>query len=303
MREMYYDSCGKGQIYACCWEPEEEPRGIVQIIHGIAEHIGRYDDFARYLNSLGYLVVAEDHMGHGKTASSGIVGYFHGGWFAAVEDSYRLYKDIRKAHPHIPYFLFGHSMGSFLLRTIMIEHPECEARGCIICGTGWIPTPMLKTGIAACKTACAVKDETKASPFLQNLVFGSYNKKIEHPRTPFDWLSRDNAVVDAFIADPMCGFTATAGLLRDMMVGVSYIQREENLARMKASMPVFLIAGGDDPVGDYGKGVEKVKREFTCSCMENVASKIYPLCRHEILNEINRLEVYKDIAEWLKNHT
>ena len=206
--------------------------GVVQIIHGISEHIGRYDHFARYLNSLGYLVVAEDHMGHGKTASSGVVGYFHGGWFAVAEDSYRLYKDTRKAHPHIPYFLFGHSMGSFLLRTIMIEHPECEASGCIICGTGWIPTPVLKTGIAACKAVCAVADETKPSPFLQSIVFGSYNKKIEHPRTPFDWLSRDNAVVDAFISDPMCGFTASAGLLRDMMVGISYIQREENLARM-----------------------------------------------------------------------
>lgn len=304
VRDAYFPSCGIGQIHICRWEPEGQIRGVVQIVHGIAEYAERYDAFARYLNSLGYLVVAEDHMGHGKSVNDGgTKGYFHGGWFSAVEDTYQLLKDTRKEFPDVPYFLFGHSMGSFITRTILIDHPEASITGCIICGTGWIPGAVLKSGLLACKTFCLLRGDTTCSKSLQSLVFAGYNNKVEHPRTGYDWLSRDDSVVDAYLADPMCGFIVTAGLLRDMLTGISYIQNKQNILRMNKNLPVYFIAGGDDPVGQYGNGVLQAKAEFEKSGMTKVDCKIYPLCRHEIHNEINKEEVFEDLGSWLASHS
>ena len=157
--------------------------------------------------------------------------------------------------PGVPYFLFGHSMGSFLTRTILCKHPDSGIRAAVICGTGWQPRAVLPMGIALCKAACASDGEAKPAKALDKAVFGSYNKRVEHPRTSFDWLTRDASVVDAYIADPMCGFVASAGLLRDMMTGIAYIERPDSLVAMNKELPVFFIAGGDDPVGAYGKGV------------------------------------------------
>ena len=132
------------------------------------------------------------------------------------------------------------------------------------------------------------------------MIFGGYNKKVEHPRTAFDWLTRDAAIVDAYIAHPLCGFTASAGLLREMMKGMHFIEQPENLAQMKKDLPVFFIAGGDDPVGSYGKGVHTCADVFRKAGMTDVSVRIYPLCRHEILNEINRQEVYADVVKWIE---
>ena len=140
-QDLWYPSCGAGQIHACRWTPETEVKGVVQIIHGIAEFAERYDAFAQYLNSLGYVVVAEDHMGHGQSINGeGIQGYFHGGWFNAVADSYRLLTDMKQEYPDIPFILFGHSMGSFMARTILCDYPDSGISGAVICGTGWQPT-------------------------------------------------------------------------------------------------------------------------------------------------------------------
>lgn len=217
----------------------------MQIVHGIAEFVERYDAFAQYLNSLGFLVVAEDHMGHGQSINGeGIQGYFHGGWFGAVADTYKLLSDIRAEYPDLPYILFGHSMGSFMARTILCKYPDSGIIAAVICGTGWQPTFAMPAMIKLVEGVCKKYGETKPNEKLQGLVFGSYNGKVEHPRTAYDWLTRDKAIVDAYIAHPLCGFTASAGLLRDMMQGIYYIQRKENLARMKKDLPVFFIAGG-----------------------------------------------------------
>ncbi len=302
MKEFYFPSCGKGNIHACRWEPQGEPKGIVQLLHGIVEHSGRYDRFARYLNSLGYLVVAEDHMGHGKSGGEGTVaGYFHGGWFSAVEDSYRLMQMTMEEFPHKPYILFGHSMGSFMARTILIQHPDCGVSAAVICGTGWMPKALLQTGYTMAKLMCRGGKDTKPNGFIHNLMFGAYNRRVERPRTSHDWLNRDAAQVDAYVNDPQCGFSETAGLARDMLEGILFIQKAEQLKKMNKSLPVFFIAGGDDPVGDYGKGVLKAVDNFKKSGMEKVSHRIYPLCRHEILNEINRDEIYEDIAQWITN--
>lgn len=301
--DFWYDSSGRGRLHGCRWTPEGEVRAVVQIVHGIAEFVERYDDFARYLNDRGILVVAEDHMGHGQSiGDSGIQGYFHGGWFAAVEDTYRLLQDTRAEFPEKPYVLFGHSMGSFMARTILAKYPDSGISAAVICGTAWQPGAMLTAAIGISSLVCKTDGETNPSPKLQNLVFGGYNKRVEHVRTPFDWLSRDTGIVDAYAAHPLCGFTATAGLLRDMLTGMRWIQRKENLAKMDRELPVLFIAGGDDPVGGYGKGVAWTAEEFTKAGMKNVRRKIYPLCRHEILNELNRQEIYGDVLRWIEEN-
>ena len=296
--DFYYESKGAGTIHGCRWMPDQPPITVIQIIHGIAEYIERYDDFARYLNRLGFLVVAEDHMGHGKSVNGeGIQGYFHGGWFTAVEDSFRLLQNTRQEFPNLPYVLLGHSMGSFMARTILEKHPDSGISAAVICGTGWQPKAVLNTGIGVCRMVCNKQGEKKPSKILEKLVFSNYNKKVEHPRTPYDWLTRDAGIVDRYLADPLCGFTPTGGLMRELLTGIRYEQ--ENLSAMKKDLPILFIAGGDDPVGNYGKGVLQSAEAFRKAGMQDVSCKIYPLGRHEILNEINREEVYQDISSWL----
>lgn len=293
----YFDSLGEGKIHYCKWMPEGEVKAVVQILHGIAEHVERYDDFANFLNSRGIAVVAEDHMGHGKSMVT--QGYFAGGWFTAVADSYQLLKMTKAEFSDVPYVLFGHSMGSFMVRTILAQYPDSGIDAAIICGTGWMPTVVLQAGKAMGNMVCKLKGERNPSSLLHGIMFGSYNQKVEHPRTPCDWLSRDEKVVDAYVADPLCGFMESAGLARDMLTGILYIQQADSLAAMRKELPVFFIAGGDDPVGGYGTGVRQAAAAFRNAGMQFVSERIYPLCRHEILNEINKQEVYEDIAQWI----
>jgi len=301
--EHYYDSQGEGRIRYCKWMPEGTPKAVVQIVHGIAEYVERYDDFAEYLNSLGFLVVAEDHMGHGKSIGKGTKGYFDGGWFAAVADTCRLMELTKAEYPDLPYVMFGHSMGSFMTRTILAKYPKNGLTAAVICGTGWISKPVLYAGKAACEAVCRKNGPRVPSETLNKMIFGAYNRKVEHVRTPYDWLSRNDHCVDKYMADPLCGFVASAGLMRDMLTGMLYNQKPANLAAMEKNLPVFFIAGGADPVGDYGKGVQRAAQEFGKAGMKDVSVRIYPLCRHEILNEINYLEVYEDVAQWITEKT
>ena len=299
--DFYYDSLGGGKIHGCRWTPETEVKGIVQIVHGIAEYVERYDDFAQYLNSRGLLVVAEDHMGHGKSICEATPkGCFEGGWKNAVEDTYRLMQDTMAEFPRVPFILFGHSMGSFMARTILAKHPDSGITGAIICGSAWMPGAVISAGKMLSGIICKSSGSQNPSKLLQAMMFGGYTKKIEHPRTPCDWLSRDSKIVDDYVADPLCGFIPSAGLVNAMMEGLLYIQDSKNLNAMKKDLPVFFIAGGDDPVGGYGDGVRQAVEEFKKHGMANVGVKIYPLCRHEIHNEINRQEVYDDVANWIE---
>ena len=284
VKDFYYPSCGAGCIRARCWEPDSEPIGVIQLVHGIAEHIERYDDFARYLNCFGYLVVAQDHMGHGKSIDDTAVrGYFAGGWFAAADDTYQLLRTTLLKYPNVPYILFGHSMGSFLTRTILAKYPDSGISGAVICGTGWMPEAVLAMGKLTASAVCAVRGEQQPSDLLQKLMFGSYNNRIEHQRTAFDWLTTVDDVVDTYVSDPLCGFVASV------------------LKQMKQITPVLFIAGAEDPVGNYGEGVLCAAKKFREAGMQNVSEKLYDRSRHEILNEFNKEEVYKDVVQWIKN--
>ena len=177
--DIWYDSKGAGKIHACRWSPEGQPKAIVQILHGIAEFAERYDTFANYLTSHGFLVVAEDHMGHGQSINGeGIQGYFHGGWFTAVEDSMELMRRTRTEYPGVPYVLFGHSMGSFMARTILCKYPESGIHAAVICGTGWQPAFALPALIRVIDGLCKKDGETQPNEKLQGMIFGSYNKKV-----------------------------------------------------------------------------------------------------------------------------
>ena len=302
--DFYYESQCGSRIHGCRWTPEGEIKAVVQFVHGIAERIERYEEFAEFLCGRGILVVGEDHMGHGQSVSEKTPkGYFCGGWFGAVEDTCKLMREIKAEFPAVPYFIYGHSMGSFMTRTILARYPDSGISGAIICGTGWQQNAVVKAGKAVANLVCKTKGETHPSKFLRQMAFGTYNNKIEHLRTPLDWLTRDNKVVDAYMVDPLCGFIATAGLMRDMMEGFEYIQSSQNLTSMDKDLPVYFIAGDGDPVGDYGKGVRYTAEMFKKAGMKQVDVKIYPLCRHEIHNELNRDEVHADVFKWICNVT
>ena len=297
---FFFESKGFGKIHGIHWQPDGEVKAVVQIVHGISEHMERYDHFARFLNGHGIAVVGEDHMGHGQSiGENGIQGYFHGGWQTAVEDSYQLLLNTQSSYPGVPYILLGHSMGSFMARTILAKHPDSGIAGCILSGTAWQPDGMLKIGPFAAKVMCKFIGEKKCSQKLYDAIFGGYNSKVEYARTGSDWLSRDPAVADAYEADPLCGFIPTAGLFRDMMDGFAYIQNPENMCHMNKILPVFFVAGSDDPVGNYGEGVREAVSRFEQAGMEAVSLKLYPECRHEILNELNKEEVYTDLLQWI----
>lgn len=300
-KDMFYPSCGAGKIHVSRWEPLGEIKAVVQIVHGIAEHVARYDHFASFLAENGILVVAEDHMGHGGSIAAGSEkGYFAGGWFAAVEDTYRLLQDTMAENPGVPYILLGHSMGSFMARTILAKYPDSGITAAVISGSAWMPGAVISAGQGVAKLICTLQDEHKPNKMLQGMMFGGYNKRVEHQRTEYDWLTRDNAIVDAYVADPLCGFITSAGLLRDMLQGLGYIQNSANLAQMRKTLPILFIAGGEDPVGGYGDGVRSAGEAFRNAGMEDVSVKIYPLCRHEVLNEINKEEVYADVLSWIR---
>ncbi len=294
--DHWFDSHGEGKIHFCRWAPVDQPKAVLQIVHGIAEHAERYDIFAEYMAAHGFLVVAEDHMGHGQSGT--IPGYFSGGWHRAVEDSYQLLLDTRNEFPHIPYILLGHSMGSFMVRTILCKYPDSGIHAAIISGTAWQPAAAMPAVVQIMKAACRRTGESNPNEKLQNLVFGTYNSRVEHPRTHLDWVCRDSKVVDAH---PMLnGFQPTAGLLRDMMEGICFVEQSGNLLTMRKDLPVFFVAGGDDPVGSFGKGVRKCADAFRKAGMKHMDLRIYPLCRHEILNEINKEEIFEDILQWIE---
>ena len=289
-----------GCIHCCQWMPEGRPLGVVQIVHGVAEYIARYDEFAQFLAGHGYLVVGEDHPGHGKSVGEGeIFGYLTGGWMGTVKTIHLLYGKTRAEHPGIPYIMLGHSMGSFLLRTYLFTY-HAELSGALISGTGWQPGALLPLGLALCREEAARLGEANSSPLIQNLIFGSYNKRFAPNRTPYDWVCSREAVVDAYAADPFCTWLPTIQLCREMLSGIQMIQRKSNLDRMQKQLPVFFFAGQLDPVGSMGNGVLKAVQAFKDAGMEDVTVELYPDMRHECLNETGREKVFMDVLTWIQ---
>lgn len=301
-KDFYFNSStGKNKIHARMCVPDTEPRAIVQIIHGIAEYIDRYDEFMCFLADNGIIAVGTDHLGHGKSIESeeqtGFFAY-ENGWDYAVRDEEVLRLAMHENYPELPIIVFGHSMGSFMARTLLIRYPDAF-NAAIISGTGNQGSALVNGGLFMGNLVTGLKGAHHYSKFLNNLAFGSYNKIYENPKTEYDWLSRDEANVQKYIDDPLCGFIPTCSLFRDMMTGVKFITNKKNLTAMNKDMPVYFMSGDMDPVGECGKGVQKAYNNFLEAGMKDVSIKLYPGGRHEMLNEINKDEVYSDILTWL----
>lgn len=300
----FLSSDGRTELYYREYRPETEPKGIVQLVHGIAEHIARYDDFASFLADNGYIVAAHDQMGHGQSAGDPDTWGWFGekdGWGKAVEDIHKLHDIMTSRYPGKPYFLLGHSMGSFLARTYIIRH-RSGLDGAIISGTGHLNDVMILGSRVICAREIRLHGTRYRSGLLNRLAFGSYNKGFAG-RTDFDWLTRDEKIVDNYVADPLCGFVATTGLMRDMTEGIYTITRTKKIELMNRNLPILFISGDKDPVGEQGKGVIRAYKAFLKCGMKDVTLKLYHDGRHEMLNELNKAEVYQDILSWLSGKT
>ena len=301
-QDFYFQSStGRTSIHALKCVPDSKPRAVVQIAHGIAEHIDRYRPFMEFLADNGFVVAGNDHLGHGKSIRvPEEQGFFaeKDGWWRVVDDMDKLHDIMSKEYPELPYVLFGHSMGSFLTRTYLIKHPD-KYDGVILSGTGHQSPALVLGGNAAASVMAKLNGAMGDGAKLDSLAFGSYLSKIENPRTKFDWLSRDAEQVDKYIADPLCGFVGKIGLYRDMMQGIKFITDKKNIAQMNKEKPVYFMSGNGDPVGDYGKGVVRAYKAFCDAGLHDVFMRLYPGGRHEMLNETNKEQVYQDILNWL----
>ena len=297
----YPSADGVTEINAAEWLPDGQPKAIVQLVHGVAEYIDRYDELAGIFTEAGYLVAANDHLGHGKSLQPGEEPGWFGeqkGWSTLVRDMKTLYERETTDYPGLPVILYGHSMGSFLARTYLFEYPE-DATAAVLSGTGHQNGLVCLAGRAAAGAEIALHGTKYRSRLLQSMAFGSYLKGIENPSSPNAWISRDEEVLRRYDADPLCGFVATAGLMRDMMDGLDRIRRMENIARMRKDLPILLVSGEADPVGAWGKGVRAVGERMERAGLTDVSVRLYPGGRHEMHNEINREEFYRDVLQWM----
>lgn len=295
---------GAHQIFARQWMPTSgQQKAVVQIVHGISEYIDRYTSIARFLAYHGYLVVGCDHLGHGRTA----LGPEEYGFFTETDGWHTVSADVRclrvlmgEKYPDLPYFMLGHSMGSFLARTYLIDWPG-TLTGCVLSGTGQESSALIVTGRSIANMVCKTSGPRTHSKLIEKLAFGSYNKQFAPARTRADWISRDEDVVNTYVADPLCSFMPSAGMFRDMMVGLQYIANADHLKKMDPATPVYLFSGDRDPVGKNGAAVQKVAGFFQRAQCNDVTVRLYPNGRHEMLNEINREEVFADLLEWLES--
>lgn len=301
---IYKSRDGVTQIHATQWLPEErEPKAVLQIVHGMKEFVDRYDGFARYIADRGFIVVGEDHLGHGRTAASARdLGYFapEDSDIILIKDVHRLKKIIRAENPGLPYFLYGFSMGSFMTRKYLTMYGE-GIDGAIIGGTGWKPEAALNFGIRLTSFLARTRGDHYRSAKVENAAMGSYNYRIPNPRTEADWLCTMDSVVDKYLANPKCTFKFTVNAYNTLFKIIKYVQDPKNIKRIPPELPVMFMAGLEDPVGNYGEGVKKAFGQYLVNGMQNVSIKLYDGMRHEIHNEERKHIVYLDILEWLEN--
>ncbi|NLA95758.1 MAG: alpha/beta hydrolase [Clostridiaceae bacterium] len=303
----YIDSSdGSTHLYVQIWNPDGPPRAVLQIAHGMVEFIDRYDRFARVLAGDGILVAGNDHLGHGESVESKEDwGFFaeKNGNRCVVEDMRSVQCMLREHYPSVPHFILGHSMGSFLVRQYLHTYPEDHFAGAIILGTGMQPAWHVATGSLMAKIIRAVRGPRHRSKFLTKLSLGSNNKYFKPNRTPCDWLTRDEAIVDLYCADERNRFKFTASAFADMFEGMKTLNSKKNLKRMDTHTPILIASGGDDPVGSMGKAAPAYGRQLEALGFQDVTVKLYPGARHELVNETNHHEIDADIMAFIIQHT
>lgn len=294
---------GKDRVAGYYYDvPDTTPRAVVQISHGMCEYIGRYQDFASFLVQNGFAVCGNDHLGHGATSDGGTDGFFseENGWKYALEDLRTMNRLARERYPGCPVFLLGHSMGSFFARLYAVTYPE-TIDALLLSGTGG-PNPAAGVGIFLTSVLAKWKGPRHRSSLINRMAFGTYLSRISNPNTPYDWITRDQEIVNSYAVDPKCTFIFTVSAFHDLMCVLAKVSTPEWAARFPKELPVMLFSGDMDPVGSYGKGVQKVYDLLCGAGVKDVSIKLYPGGRHEMLNETNRQEVYRDILNWCNTH-
>jgi len=285
------------RLLARRWLPEGRPRAIVQIAHGLAEHSARYARLAAALNAAGYGAYAADLRGHGPKAAAADLGHFadEDGWAKCVGDLWTLNRLIAAEQPGVPIVFLGHSLGSFLGRQFVAEHSEALA-GAAYSGSNGKPPPIATLGRLFARIERLRLGRRGKSKLLVQMWFGEYNKSFKPARTAFDWLSRDPQVVDAYVADPLCGFPFTTQLAIDVLDALPFLSSPASLAPIRKDMPIYVFSGEHDPVGANIQGLIDALKS---AGFVKLTTRIYPGARHETLNETNRDEVMRDLIAWL----
>ncbi|AQS53513.1 2-succinyl-6-hydroxy-2,4-cyclohexadiene-1-carboxylate synthase [Jeotgalibaca dankookensis] len=291
------------EIVVYKWLPKKDikVKGIVQISHGMAETARRYHRFAKELNANGFIVYANDHRGHGQSAESiKNLGYLgaEDGFRLLVEDIARLSDLIKETYPDLPVYMFSHSMGSFAAQRFIMDYPN-KIEGLILSGSNGRQGALLGVGKGLAKLESSVRGKKAKSKLLDKLIFGTYNKKFEPKRTGSEWLTRDKDELDKYIENPYCGGVFPASFFYYFIDTLQYIEDENNFKKIPKQLPILIISGDQDPVGDFGKGVKKLYKRYEEVGVKDLSTKLYEGARHELLNEINRDEVTADIVEWL----
>ena len=285
----------KGKIYL----PEVEPKGLLHVVHGMCEYLGRYDAFMRSMAEDGYVVFGYDHLGHGNTALEGELGFIahENGWQKLVDDVYLFGQDVRsdEAYKDLPFILMGHSMGSFIVRLTAAKYHHYDKL--IIMGTGG-PNPAAGAGIAVCGILKKCKGERSYSKLIQNMAFGTYNKGFEQENDKFSWLSVNKENRDLYRVDPLCAYRFTVSAMQDLVRLNKYSNDKEWFDKIDKDKPILLTAGGEDPVGEHGEGVKKVYQTLK-NAGANVELKLYEGYRHEILRDFCREQVTEDIKAFV----
>ena len=299
----FHSSGGTVDIRTMEYVPEGKIIAVLQIAHGMVEFIDRYENFAAFLASKGILVVGNDHIGHGGSVKSEEDwGYFgENGNRILLDDMHELTRLTKEKYPNLPYFLLGHSMGSFYARQYIAEFGD-ELDGAIIMGTGLEPLFVVKGGMFLCKLIALFKGWRYRSNFVNQVAFGSYGKKFEPLRTRANWLSKDEALVDWYINEPRCSFLFTLNAYYSMFEGIARLHDKKLLEKVPKDLPIFFVSGEDDPVGSFGKEVVYSVETLKEVGVKNIDMKLYPNDRHEILNETDKETVYADLYEWLMKH-
>ena len=304
MREEFYftSSCGNTEIRAIAWKPTGEIKAILQISHGMAEHIERYDEFANFLCNHGYLVVGHDHLGHGKSVTSAKhYGYFSKkqGNHYLIEDMHLLRERVTEEHPFLPYFILGHSMGSTLLRQYIWVHGE-GLKGVIFSG---IVAPEHSATLRVAKFLCrfigTFKGSHHRSKFLDGLVFGKFDRMMGDSKVTGSWVTRDAKKLEEYTHDDLCGFVFTTNGYAVLFDGLLCLNHKENASSLPRHLPMLIVSGSEDPVGNFEPGIKKIHESFVEKGVTNLTLLLYPEARHEVLNEVNREEVYQNIEKWI----
>lgn len=297
-KEFWLTTTDQTRFFVKKWyKSNHKPKAIVQLSHGMVEHIQRYDDFARFLVDNDIFVYGNDHRGHGETGiNQGKLGYFsdQNGFEKVTNDLYEVTKIIKKEYPSVPLFLFGHSMGSFIVRKYIQSYSH-HIDGIILSGTGFFPKLTTTTG----QFLASLLPANEQSHIMNYLAFGSYQKNIKNAQTKFDWLTRDKLAVQAYLDDPLTGYVPTARFFYDLMDGLRDIHLKKLNQTIRKDLPILFLSGDADPVGNYSRGAWKVAKHYQKLGIEDIQMMIFDDGRHELLHELNKMDVYEQTLKWL----